>query len=438
MISLRSTFSIDGQEHRHAALLLVKWLILGALVGVLAGIAAWVFLTGLRMVTDVRATHPWLILLLPLAGLLVGTLYYRYAGIAARGNNLIVEQLHTLDQPIPARMTPMILIATWIGHLAGASIGREGVGVQMSTALADTLFRALRLPPADRLYMLLAGIAGGFGAIFGTPLAGFVFALEVRYMGSVAYDAIVPCLTAAIVGDLTIKALGIHEAAQPQLPPLDLDPLLLIKVALMGIAFGLTAVLFIELTHAIKHIMQHRVPYAPLRPVIGGIALIGLTVLVGDQRYSGTGSQLAILALSGAAILPFTFGLKLIFTALSVGTGFVGGEVTPLFVMGATLGAVLGRLLGLDPVAAASFGFVAVFAAASNTPITCTLLGVELFGGGAALYVAVACFVAYLASGHRGIYATQRVGYAKVPGLDAPDDTLELIASRRLTKKPLP
>ncbi len=404
-------------EQRATLATVLKWTALGTLVGAVAGAAAWLFLTLLERITAFRLDNPTLLFTLPFVGFAVGWVYHRYAGPAARGNTLIIEQLHTLDARLPLRMTPLILGATLLSHLGGASVGREGTAVQMGTSLADALFRLLRLPRADRLYMLLAGVAGGFAGVFGTPLAGFVFALEVRYIGAMQYEAIVPCLAAALTGDLVARALGIRHEAQPRLIDLPLEPLTLAKVALCGIAFGIAALLFIELTHAVKHFMKARVAYSPLRPFIGGIAVIGLTLLVGSRDYNGLSSPLASAALAGGSVFAFAFLLKLVFTALSLGTGFLGGEVTPLFVIGATLGSTLGALLGLPPAFSAALGFVAVFGAASNTPVTCTLLGVELFGGGSAMYLAVACFTGYLFSGHRSIYEAQRISIAKAQGL---------------------
>ncbi len=395
----------------------IKWILLGCVVGVLAGASSALFIALLRRVTDIRLENPNLILLLPVAGLGIGWVYQRYAGSAARGSALIVEQLHTQTEAVPLRMTPLVLIASLVGHLFGASVGREGVGVQMGSSLADALYRTLRLPAIDRRMMLLAGVAGGFAGIFGTPLAGLIFALEVRYMGSVLYEAIIPCLVAALTSDLLVGLLGIHHSSYPQLAELSLDPLMLIKVALMSILFGITVLAFIELTDAIKHLSRFRVRSLPLRLLIGGVVIVAMTLLFQTTDYNGLSDQFIGKALSGADVTPIAFSLKLIFTAVSLGFGFLGGEVTPLFIMGATLGATAGRLIGLDPAFAASLGFVATFGAAANAPLTCILLAVELFGGGSVMYVAIACFVAYLASGHRGIYGTQRVGVSKLPTL---------------------
>lgn len=423
---------INWHEHRAFLQLLIKWTILGSAVGVLAGIASALFLAALEKVTALRVANPSLILLLPVAGFALGWLYLRFGGESARGNNLVIELLHVDTAPIPRRMAPLIFISTVITHLFGGSAGREGAAVQMGASLADTLRRVLGLQGADRRWMILAGISGGFASVFGTPLAGFVFALEVQSFGQLRYEGLIPCLVAALVGDLVTRGLGISHTAYPHLPEVSLNPLLLLQVALAGILFGLMSLLFIELIHAIKRLVKRYISFSPLALVVGGALVVLMTLLLGTQDYLGLSIPLIKASLDGSGVVTFAFLAKLLFTAVTLGVGFMGGEVTPLFVIGSTLGYTLGKLFGLDPTLMAALGFVAVFAGASNTPLACTLMGIELFGGGAALYLAVACFVAYLASGHRGIYAAQHIGTPKTPGIDGlTDETLESVASRR-------
>lgn len=409
----------------------IRWTILGSIVGVLSGISSAIFLITLGVATEFRLAHPLVILLLPLVGLLIGWAYYRFGGVAIQGKNLVIEALHTEQPPIPLRMVPMILIGTVLSHLVGGSVGREGTAVQMSASLADRLRRALKLTGEDRRLLLRAGISGGIGSVFGTPLGGFVFGLEVSHVGRIRYEAIIPCLSAAIVGDLVARALGVTHSVRVPLDNLPLDPLLLGKVGLAGIGFGLTALLFIELTRGIKNVMHH-IAYPPLRPVIGGLVILALTGLFGTMDYLGLSESLSNLALAGQPVPANAFILKLLFTAVTLGSGFVGGEVTPLFVMGSTLGSVLGSVLNVNPLLMAGLGFMAVFAGASNTPLACVLMGVELFGGGSVVYLAVACFVAYLASGHRSIYATQRISAPKSPSQPVVrTEPMQVLAERR-------
>lgn len=423
---------IDWREHRAFLTILVKWTALGGAVGVLAGIASAVFLYALDWATTTRLAHPELLFGLPLAGLLLGWLYSRWGGVAGRGNNLVLQEVHSNRDPIPRRMAPLILAGTVLTHLFGGSVGREGTAVQMGASLADGLRRVFRLTGEDRRWMILAGISGGFGSVFGTPLAGFVFALEAPAFGRIRYESVVPCLAAAIIGDLVARALGIQHLHAYELPHTGLQPLLLLAVALAGIAFGWVALVFIELTDLIKRGSRRLFPSPLLRPFMGGLAVIGLALLFNTRDYLGLSGQLITQLFDGTGVLPLAFLGKLVFTAVSLGFGFVGGEVTPLFIMGGTLGFTLGRLMGLDPVFMAALGFVAAFAGASNTPLACTLMGVELFGGGAVLYIALACFVAYLASGHRGIYGAQQIGTPKNRSTTAAGLTVEAVSEQRL------
>lgn len=398
---------------RRLSATLAKWTLLGAAVGVLAGLASTIFLFSLDWATRFRDAHPAIILALPAAGALLGFAYQRFAGDAAQGNHLVIEEIHSNQSRIPRRMAPMILLGTVATHLFGGSAGREGTALQMGAALADALRQALRLDRHDRRLLLMAGISGGFGSVFGTPVAGFVFGMEVQALGRIRYEGLVPCLVAACVGDLTARALGVPHAHYPLLPSTPIEPLLLAKIALAGLACGLVARAFIELTHVVKHLAE-RISRPWLRPVAGGFTLLALTALVGSRDYLGLSLPLAARAVHGEDVVLWAFALKLVFTALTLGSGFLGGEVTPLFVIGATLGHALGRLLGVDPAFMAALGFVAVFAGASNTPLACVLMGVELFGGGALIYSLTLCAVAYLASGHRSIYRTQRIDTVKV------------------------
>jgi H+/Cl- antiporter ClcA len=342
----------------------------------------------------------------------------------------VIEQIHRNDAPIPARMAPLILLGTVLTHLFGGSAGREGTAIQMGSSLADWLQRRLHLSSATRRLMIMAGISGGFGSVFGTPIAGFIFGLEVQHIGQIRYEALLPCLIAALVGDLVTRAWGVGHSHYPALPHFDPDPSLLLKVVLAAVCFGLTSLLFIELTHGIKRLSARLFQWSPLRPVLGGVIIIALTLIIGSQDYLGLSLPLIQNTLNGTGVIAFAFLLKLIFTSVTLGSGFLGGEVTPLFVIGATLGYTLGRLLNVDPAFMASIGFVAVFAGASNTPLACALMGMELFGGGSALYLILGTFIAYLASGHRSIYTTQRIGIPKVSHTDIPpDSTLESLST---------
>jgi H+/Cl- antiporter ClcA len=412
--------------------MLLKWGLLGAGVGILSGTASAIFLISLAWATQFRIAHPALLFLLPVGGLIVGWIYYRFAGTASQGNNLVIEEVHLNRSRIPLRMAPLVLFGTVMTHLFGGSAGREGTAIQMGASLADSFRGLFGLMLDQRRLMIMAGISGGFASVFGTPVAGLVFGMEVQSVGRIRYEGLVPCLTAAYVGDLVTRAWGATHSHYPTLVNIEIEPLLLLKVLIAGVAFGLTSILFIEAIHGIKTLHSRFVKYPPLRPFIGSGVIIALTLILGTQDYLGLSLPLIQQSVSGEGVIPFAFLLKLIFTTITLGSGFLGGEVTPLFVIGSTLGYTLGVLLGVDPALMASIGFVAVFAGASNTPLACSLMAIELFGGGSALYIILGCVVAYLASGHRGIYVTQLVHSPKAVGVDVlPDESLKALSERR-------
>ncbi|MEQ8672880.1 MAG: chloride channel protein [Aggregatilineales bacterium] len=409
-----------------------KWLILGTLVGMLAGTASAIFLISLEWATEIRVAHQGLLFLLPIAGFIAGWFYWRFGGTASKGNNLVIEEVNLNQSRIPLRMAPFVLIGTVITHFFGGSAGREGTAIQMGASLADSLQRLLHLDSTDRRLIIMAGIAGGFGSVFGVPVAGFVFGMEVQNVGRIRYEGIIPCMVASFVGDYVTRWIGASHSHYPLMAEAGVDPTLMVKVAIAGVAFGLTSMLFIELVHGIKHLLKHVTPWSPMYPVIGGITIIFLTLLFGTTDYLGLSLPLISNSVNGTGVVTFAFLLKLLFTTVTLGSGYYGGEVTPLLVIGSTLGFTMGRLLGVDPAFMASIGLVSVFAGASNTPLASALMGIELVGGGAPLYIFLGCVVAYLASGHRGIYATQQVAFPKSFGFDIQDgDNLQSIGLRQ-------
>lgn len=407
----RATARREVVEQGEPVLFLLRWIALGALSGVLAGLSSWVFLEALDRVTSYREGHEWLLFLLPLGGLAIGCAYHYLGGRSIEGNALLLDEIHAPTEWVPRRMAPLVLLGTLGTHLFGGSAGREGTALQMSGSLTDWLSRLLHLKPADRRLLLIAALAGGFGAVFGVPLAGAVFALEVQAIGRVRYEALVPALTASVVGDLVVTWLGYEHALTPQFD-VGLDGWLFARVALAGIAFGLAGATFAELTHLVKRLMAGWISWPPLRLVFGGAALLALLTIFGHE-YAGLSLPLIDSSLAGVPQGFQVFALKILLTAVTLGSGFPGGEVTPLFVIGATLGAALATPLGLPVPLLASIGLVAVFAGAANTPLACTMMGIELFGAGVTVPLAVGCVIAYVCSSHRGIYVTQRIHVAK-------------------------
>lgn len=395
---------------------LARWISLGALVGLGCGAASALFLHLLDLATRFRTAHEAIVYALPLAGLVLGWAYARFGASIQAGNNLVIDTIHDEGPELPLRMAPMVLAGTVLTHLFGGSAGREGTAVQVGGSLADALSHRLGLSPRLRRQLLVAGVAGGFGSVFGTPIAGAVFGLEFVVLGQLEYEALAPALVASLVGDLTTRALGIVHPPYPAPAALALTPLLLLKWAVFAVAIAAAAWVFIELTHLLKRQAERLLPGLPLRMLLGGAAVIALWRLAGTSDYLGLGVP-GILRAFGDPALPWAaFALKLLFTAVTLGAGFLGGEVTPLFFVGAALGNALARLLGLPLAMGAGVGMAATFAAASNTPLALSIMAVELLGGSAFPHVVIVSVLAWLLTGHRSIYPAQRLRRGKGGG----------------------
>ncbi len=389
-----------------------KWLIIASLSACLAGTASSFFLIALDWATAYRVAHLWIIWLLPVAGFVVGWAYYKMGRPVEAGNNLIIDEIHDPKKVIPRRMVPLVFIGTVLSHLFGASVGREGTAVQMGGALADQLTALFRLERENRRIVLMTGISAGFAAVFGTPLAGAIFGLEVLAIGRMRYDALFPCVISGIVADQVAHAWGIHHTHYVINAIAALNFQSVMSVVIAGIIFGLIGMMFATATHRLGALMKQLLPYAPLRPVAGGLVIATAVWALHAYQYIGLGIP-AIVAAFDHPIAPWDFAGKFAFTVVSLGTGFKGGEVTPLFYIGATLGNALAPLLHLPYAMLAGLGFVAVFAGAANTPLATVLMAIELFGPQIAPFAAIACIASYLFSGHTGIYHAQRVGRSK-------------------------
>ena len=458
------TFASIVAEPLRTARFLVRWMALGVPLGIAVGSAVALFLASLDAVTALRWREPWLLYLLPVAGLVTAVAYRLFGPAAEAGNNLILDRIHEPGGGgVPLRMAPLVLAGTLLTHLCGGSAGREGTAVQMGGGIAGGLANWLRLAPHDTRLLLMAGVAAGFGAVFGTPLAGAVFAIEVLAIGRLNHEPLVPCLVAALVGDATTTAWGIehtHYLVPSFLPlanaakataataamtaadgrevvGLAFDGWLLGKIALASLAFALASVLFSELTHGVQRLARSWIRWPLARPIVGGLLVIGLAAVLGRSDYLGLGVVAApssasssdaasyasgprpvsiVSSFSPGGAEPLSWLHKTVFTAVTVGHGFKGGEVTPLFFVGASLGNVMAKLLDAPVGLFAALGFVAVFGGATKTPLASTLMALELFPpgnpelmrSGFVVYVAAACLLTYLLSGQASIYLSQR------------------------------
>jgi len=392
------------------------WVCLIAIpLSVAIGSAVALFLWLLSAAIHYRFAHPWLLYLLPLAGIGIHFAYRLYGKSSEKGNNLIIDEIHQPGAGVPKRMGPLILATTVITHLFGGSAGREGTAVQIGGSIANWFASQFKLDEQATRTLLTAGIAAGFGAVFGTPFTGTIFAVEVLTNQRVKYNALLPCLVAGFVGDMTVSAWHIkHTAYHIDYIPAGIDWLLLLKVVLASVFFGLASWAFADMAHRVKAIFIKLLKHTWMIPVVGGLLIIGLTYIIGkpdylslgvEPEYPGAVTIVSAFNPDGADV--FSWFWKLLYTTLTLSTGFKGGEVTPLFYIGATLGNTLAGLLSAPVSLFAGLGFIAVFSGATKTPIACTIMGMELFGPQHALFFAVACFVAYLFSGRAGIYSAQ-------------------------------
>lgn len=409
----------------------VRWTLIIFPVAVCIGSIIAFFLWFLAAAIQYRFSHQWLLYGLPLAGLAIHFIYQLFGKSSEKGNNLILEEINRKGSGVPLLMTPLILLTTVMTHLFGGSAGREGTAVQIGGSIAGAFGKWFSLDEQELGVLLTAGIAAGFSAVFGTPLTGAIFAMEVLMIGKIKYNALLPCLIASVVADLTVAAWGIHHTAYhieiiPVSPYflsdyLPLNIILLAKVILSSICFGLASYGFAMAVHLVKAFFAKYCKKAWLIPICGGLVIIVLTLLLGKPDYLSLGVDAEH---NGAVTIPsafhaggadsFSWLWKTIYTSVTLGTGFKGGEVTPLFYIGATLGNTLAALLDAPVALFAAIGFIAVFAGATNTPLACTVMGIELFGSQYSLFFAVGCFTAYLFSGNSGIYSAQQIGIPKI------------------------
>ena len=386
---------------------LAKWIVCAVVTGAVCGIVGTAFHFCVDYVTELRGHHNWIVYLLPLAGVAIVALYRLFGVKKDRGTNLVLLGVHR-GEHIPLNMTPLIFLSTVLTHLCGGSAGREGAALQLGGSLGTFLGRVFRLKGSDRRILTMAGMSALFTALFGTPVTAAVFSLEVISVGVLHYSALLPCTVASVTAVLIARAFGVAPTAFA----LTLVPAagwsVLWRAAVLAAVCALVSIVFIGCMHLAEKTM-HRVLKNPfLRAAVGGALIVGLTLLVGSQTFNGAGMDTIILAVEGGEALWYAFLLKIAFTALTVASGFKGGEIVPTFFIGATFGCVFGGLLGLDPGFGAAVGLIALFCSVVNCPLASLVLSVELFGGSCILVFALVCAVSYLLSGNYSLYSGQQ------------------------------
>ncbi len=398
----------DGRDY---LLFTLKWLVLALLAGVASGAVGAGFHKGIHAVAELRMAYPWLLWCLPVAGLLIVAMY-RWTGTNGMGTNDIIDEVHS-GKGVSILLLPAIFVGTVLTHLCGGSAGREGAALQMGGAIGYHAGKLLRLDDRDLRIATMAGMAAFFSALFGTPLAATVFAIVVISVGIMYHAAFIPCMAASLTAYGVSRFLGVEPTRFTVAAPA-LEVWMLVRVAVLAALCAAVSVLFCETIHFAERWMKRRLPNPWLRAAAGGFAVVALTYLCGTTDYNGAGMAVITAALEQGTASPSAFLWKILFTAITLGAGFKGGEVVPSFFVGAAFGCVVGPILGIPAGFAAAVGLVAVFCGATNCPMASTFLAIELLGDGGLLYYALACGVSFMLSGYSGLYSSQRIMYSKL------------------------
>ncbi|SFK09848.1 H+/Cl-antiporter ClcA [Halobacillus dabanensis] len=394
------------------------WIFFGCIIGITVGSATTFLLEANDYLgDDIRLKRDWLIFLLPFGGIIIGYIYMNYGKVflnnalndTAQLNNLVIEAVHGKNE-VPRRMGPIVYLGTFITVLFGGSTGREGAAVQMGGSVAATVHKIFKVSKFDNKILLMSGISAGFGSAFGAPITGAVFGMEMTALGKLKFEALVPCLTASFSGHyVTTAAWGHkHEEFILQTVP-EKSIITFLTVILLSVVFSLISIFYCQLRHGIQNFSEKFFKKNHMkRAFFGGIIIVVLTMIVGSQDYNGRGLQMLEQSFH-EEVPPFAFLAKLIFTAVTLGSGFVGGEAIPLFFIGATLGNALHEFIDLPMSFLSALGLIAVFCGGANTPIAAFLLAMEMFDGKGLEYFFVACLVSYLFSGHHGLWPSQKI-----------------------------
>ena len=383
----------------------LRWSLLAVLVGAVCGLVGTAFHVCVNYATKWRGEFAWLLYLLPVGGVVIVWLYHRLGQSSSLGTDKLFTSIQDRTA-VPVAMAPLIFVATFLTHLLGGSAGREGAALQLGGSLGSDIGRLLKLNEDDRRTLTMVGMGALFAALFGTPLTATVFVMEVLCMGHMVYSSFVPC----IVASLTAFGVSLLLHMEPEGYTLAVVPglnwLSALQVTGLAALCAALSVIFCAVMHISGHSFKKWMKNSYVRAIAGGVAIIALTLLVGTRDYNGAGAQVIERAIAGEA-RPQDFILKLVFTAITLGCGYKGGEIVPTFFVGATFGCVVGPLLGMNPGFAAAIALVATFCGNTNCPIASVFLGIELFGGQAVPLFAIACAVSYMLSGYSSLYHNQ-------------------------------
>ena len=408
------TENIPPDSYRSLYAAFIKWFLIALVCGAFVGVVGALFGKCLEFATEFRTEHRFIIFLLPLAGPVILALYRFCDMYDDKGTNGIILAARA-SSGVRFRLAPLIFAATFLTHIFGGSAGREGAALQIGGSFVSPLQKLLKLDKKGMSILTMCGMSAGFSALFGTPVAAAIFAVEVTIVGAVQYSALVPCMISAVTASLVAHCLGAEAESfiVSGVPMFDQNSVIqLLSVIAIGIACAVISAVFCEAMHRAGHLYAKYISNPFLRIMIGGAIVAILTVLLGTTDYNGAGMDIIKRAFSGEAE-PLAFLLKIIFTALTLGCGFKGGEIVPTFFIGSTLGCVLGRLLGLNPSFGAAIGLIAMFCGVTNCPFASIILSAELFGMNGLPFYAVAISISYMLSGYSGLYSAQKFYQSK-------------------------
>ena len=389
----------------------LKWGLFGLLMGVLGGLLGAGFHHALHFVTHLRGEYNWLIFLLPAAGLLSVGIYTLFRQRSNRGTNQIIDAVLSGEEVSPL-VAPTIFLATATTHLFGGSAGREGAALQLGGATASLLSKIFKLDQQDRKILIMSGMSAVFAGLFGTPLTAALFCMEFESVGTLFSPALLPCYIASFTAAKISGLLGVHAEGFLLDTAAAITMGNIWRFLLLAVLVSLAGILMCWVFHKAEHLAQHHVKNPWIRIVIGGLLVMGLTLLVGDHRYNGAGMNMALGAVAGNANW-FDFLMKMLFTAITLAAGFKGGEIVPTFCIGATFGCVIGGLLGLDAGLCGALGLIGLFCCATNSPFASIVLSIEMFGGSNLHLFALVCVICFVLSGKSGLYSSQIIEFPK-------------------------
>ena len=401
----------------------LKWGLFGLLMGVWGGLLGAGFHHALHFVTHLRAEHNWLIFLLPVGGLLSVGIYTLFRQRSNRGTNEVIDAVLS-GGDVSAKVAPTIFLATAVTHLFGGSAGREGAALQIGGSTATLISRGLRLGSRDRRVLIMSGMSAVFAGLFGTPLTAALFCMEFVSVGTLFSPALLPCYVSAFTASKVSGLLGVHAEGLLLETATAVTLGNIWRFLILAVLVSLVGILMCWVFHKAEHLAQHHIPNVWIRIVVGGVLIMGLTLLVGDHRYNGAGMDMALGAVEGNANW-FDFLLKMLFTAITLAAGFKGGEIVPTFCIGATFGCIVGGLLGLDAGLCGALGLVGLFCCATNSPFASIILSIEMFGGANLHLFALMCVICFVLSGQGGLYSSQMQIFRKTSTNPTATDSIE-------------